>query len=290
MSVAISGAGGQLGRLASEYLLERLSPSDVILVTRDTGALADFAARGAQIRHGDFDQPDTLPSAFAGAERLLIISTADLGRRVPQHKNAVDAAVKAGVEHVAYTSVPNPTPENPAMVVGEHSATEQAIEDSGLAWTMLRMGLYSEFQIPGGANAVASGRLVHNAGDGRTAYISRADCAAAAGAWLATGGHEGVAFTVTGPELLSQADVAGLLSETTGRPVEAVPVSDEEFTAGLVAAGVPEAIAPGYATWGQAIRKGALNAQTTVVQDLTGRAPRSLRDVLTDHRDALLGS
>ncbi len=289
MSVAISGAGGKLGRLAAEYVLERLSPSEVVLVTRDTAALSDLAARGAQVRHGDFDQPDTLPAAFSGAERLLIISTGDLGRRVPQHKSAVDGAVKAGVVHVAYTSVPNPTPENPAMVVGEHSATEQAIEDSGLAWTMLRMGLYAEFQVPPGANAVASGRLVHNAGDGRTAYLSRADCAAAAGAWLVDGGHEGVAFTVTGPELLSQADVAGLLSAVTGRPVEAVAVGDDEFIAGLIAAGVPETMAPGFATWGQAIRKGALNAQTSVVEDLTGRAPRTLREVLTGHRDELLG-
>ncbi len=289
MSVAISGAGGNLGRLTAEYVLERLSPSEVVLVTRDTDALADLASRGAPVRHGDFDQPETLPAAFSGAERLLIISTADLGRRVPQHTNAVEAAVKAGVAHVAYTSVPNPTPENPAMVVGEHSATEQAIQESGLAWTMLRMGLYAEFQVPPGAHAVASGRLVHNAGDGRTAYISRADCAATAGAWLVNGGHEGVAHTVTGPELLSQTDVANLLSEITGRPVEAVAVSDEEFIAGLIAAGVPETMAPGFATWGQAIRKGALGEQTSVVQDVTGRAPRSLREVLEANRAALLG-
>lgn len=289
MSVAISGAGGNLGRLAAEYVLERLAPSEVVLVTRDTGALADFASRGADVRHGDFDQPESLPAAFAGAERLLIISTGDLGRRVPQHTNAVEAAAKAGVSHVAYTSVPNPTPENPAMVVGEHSATEQVIRDSGLAWTMLRMGLYAEFQVNPGAHAVASGRLVHNAGDGRTAYISRADCAAAAGAWLVDGGHEGVAFTVTGPELLSQADVAALLSEVTGRPVEAVAVSDEEFIAGMIAGGVPETMAPGFATWGQAIRTGALGEQTSVVKDLTGHAPRSLREVLEENRSTLLG-
>ena len=106
---------------------------------------------------------------------------------------------------------------------------------------------------------------------------------------LVDGGHEGKALTVTGPELLSQGDVAALLSEVTGRPVEAVAVSDDDLIAGMIAAGVPETMAPGFATWGQAIRTGALGEQTSVVQDLTGRAPRSLREVLEDNRSALLG-
>lgn len=289
MSIVISGAGGHLGRLASEFALERLPASEVILVTRKPEALADLAARGAQVRRGDFDEPDALPAALAGAERMLLISTDALGRRVEQHQNAINAAVAAGVRHIAYTSVQNPTPENPAMVVEEHAASEQAIRASGLAWTMLRMGLYSEFQISPGAGAVASGRLVHNAGDGRTAYISRADCAATAAGVLTGPEHEGAAYDVTGPELLSQADVAALLSEVTGRPVEAVAVDDSEYIAGLVAGGVPESFAPAIATWGQAIRKGALAPLTTVVKDVTGRAPRTLREVLTEHRDELLG-
>jgi len=289
MSIVITGAAGHLGRLAAGFVLERLPASEVILVTRRPEELDDFAARGAQVRHGDFDDPDALPAALAGAERMLLISTDAVGRRIVQHRNAVDAAVAAGVRHIAYTSVQKPTPENPAFVVGEHAATEAAVRESGLAWTMLRNGLYSELLVPSGAQAVASGRLVHNAGDGRTAQVSRVDCAAVAAAVLAGGGHEDAVYDVTGPELLSRADIAALIAEVSGRPVEPVPVDDSEFIAGLLAAGVPDALAARFVTWGQAIRKGVLDPLTTVVEDLTGRPPRAVREVLIEHRDELFG-
>ncbi len=288
MSVVITGASGQLGRLAAELALERLPAAEVILVTRRPEALADLAERGAQVRHGDFDQPDALAAAFAGGERMLLISTDALGRRIPQHRSAIDAAVAAGVRQIAYTSILEPTPENPAFVVEEHAETEAALRDCGLAWTMLRMGNYSEFLVPPAAQAVASGRLVHNTGDGRAAYVSRADCAAAAAAVLASDGHEGAIYEVTGPELLSQADVAALAAEVSGRPVEPAPVTDAELVAGLVAAGVPEWLATGFATMGEAIRKGVLDRLSTAVQDLTGRPPRTVREVLTEHRAELV--
>jgi NAD(P)H dehydrogenase (quinone) len=177
--------------------------------------------------------------------------------------------------------------ELPLVVSHEHGATEQAIRDRGLRWTALRNGVYAEFQVGAAARAVASGQLVHNNGDGATAYVSREDCAAAAAAVLTTDGHEDRAYDITGTELVTQAQFAALTADLTGRPVEAVAIDDDAATQGLVAAGVPAEAAAAYASFGTAIREGVLGGVSPAVEDLTGRAPRSLRDVLEAHRSEL---
>jgi len=288
MTIAITGASGRLARIATGFVLERVPASELVLITRSPRELEHLTDQGVQVRYGSFDEPDSVTAGLAGVERMLLVSTMDVGRRIEQQRKAVDAAVAAGVGHVIYTGGQAPVPDNPAVATKEHAATEEAIRESGAAWTMLRMGLYAEFRVPQGAEAVASGRYFHNAGDGLTAYVSRIDCAAAAAGALANGGHENVAYDVTGPELLSQNDVAALLSEVSGRPVEAVEVSDEERTEQFVAAGYAPAAAASAASWGKAIRAGVLAPLTTVVQDLSGRPPRSLRDVLEEHRAELL--
>ena len=288
MSIVITGASGHLGRSTAELVLGRVPASEVILTTRRPEDLSDFAVRGAEIRTADFDRPETLVEAFAGAERLLLISTQDLGRRAAQHRAAIEAAGEAGVLHVIYTSYLNPVEENPAVVTPSHRDTEEAMRASGLAWTLLRNGLYAEYQVPAGAQAIAIGRLVHNNGDGRTAYVSREDCAAAAAAVLVTDGHEGEAYDITGPQLLDQDDVAALSSKVSGRPVEAVAVDDEAFVRGLAASGLPEPAAHAVASFGRAIREGFLDQSSGAVENLTGRPPRSLREVFEAHRDELL--
>ena len=278
MSIVITGASGQLGRLTTELVLDRRPAADVILTTRRPEALSDLAERGAKVRLADFDRPETLAEAFAGGERLLLISADDLGRRAPQHRAAIEAAREAGVRHVAYTSYLNPVAENPAVITPSHRDTEQALRESGLTWTALRNSFYTEYQVPAGAQAVATGQLVHNSGDGRIAYVSREDCAAAAAAVLITDGHENKTYDITGPEALSQDKVAALLSEVSGRPVETVVIDDEAFVQDLTAAGVPE----------PAAREGYLDEASEVVEDLTGRPPRSLRHVFEAQRDELL--
>lgn len=279
MSIVITGASGQLGRRVAELVLEQTS--DVVLVTRSPEVLAGFAERGAQVRYGDFDDPESLDAAFAGGERLLLVSTNVIGTRVAQHRRAIDAAVRAGVRHVLYTSIVNPGPENVAAVAVEHRETEEALRASGLAWTFLRNDIYADLQPQSAAAAIASGQLVTNAGDGRTGYVTREDCAAVAAAVLLGEGHEGRAYDVTGPETLSAADLAALYSELGGKPVEVVHVDDAAFAAGLVEhAGMPQAMAEVYATFGAATRAGVLDVQTDVVQRLTGRAPQSLRSLL----------
>ena len=288
MSVVITGASGQLGRLTAELVLHRVPASEVILTTRRPEALSDLAERGATVRPADFNRPVTLAEAFAGGERLLLISTDDLGRRAAQHRAAIEAAREAGVRHVAYTSYLNPVEENPAVITPSHRDTEKALRESGLAWTALRNSFYAEYQVPAGAHAVATGRLVHNSGDGRIAHVSREDCAAAAAVIVTTDGHEDKAYDITGPEPLGQGDVATLLSDVSGRPVEAVAVDDEAFTQGLRASGMPEPVAREIASYGRAIREGYLGEASDAVENLTGRSPRSLREVFEAHRDELL--
>ena len=284
MTIAITGAAGQLGRLTAQLVLERAPADDVVLVTRRPDAIADLADAGATVRHGDFDEPESLPGAFAGCERLLLISADVLGNRVAQHTAAIDAAAAAGVGHVLYTSGENAGGTLPLVVAHEHGATEQAIRDRGLRCTALRNGLYAEFQVGAAARAFGSGRLVHNNGDGRTAYVSREDCAAAAAAALTTDGHEDRVYAITGPELVSQADLAALVAEITGRPVESVAIDDDAAAQALVDVGLPPEMARAYASFGTAIREGVLTTVSTAVHDLTGREPRSLREVLEAHR------
>jgi NAD(P)H dehydrogenase (quinone) len=281
MSIVITGASGRLGRRVVEEALDRVEPSELILVTRNPGSLADHAERGADVRRGDFDDPETLVDAFAGGDRLLLISTGAFGSRVRQHHAAIDAAVAAGVRHVAYTSIVRPQPDNPAAVVPEHRATEEKLLASGLEWTFLRNSIYADLEAGNQAAALATGQLVTNAGPGRIAYVARDDCAAAAAAVITGGDHGGRAYEITGPTLLDSADRAALFAELGGSPVEVVQVDDERYATGLAeAAGLPLELARMYASFGRAARGGYLDVLSSDFETLTGRAPQALGSVL----------
>ncbi len=291
MSIVVGGASGHLGRRVAEYLLDRLPVGELVLVTRHPDALGDLAARGAAVRHGDYDRPDTLADAFAGGTSLLLISTDALDRRVTQHREAIGAARAAGIERIAYTSILSPVPANPAVAAPSHRATEQALQESGLAWTVLRNGLYAEYQVPEALRSLATGKLVHNRGTGKVAYVSRDDCAAAAAAVLTGSAHDGVAYDITGPERFGAVELASLFEELGGRPVEVVELDDESFKSGLIgdATGDDHLVygAELVTSFGRAIREGHLSACTNAVAELTGRPPRTLHDVLAAHRAEL---
>jgi NAD(P)H dehydrogenase (quinone) len=284
MKVAITGASGQLARRAAELVLGRVAPGDVILATRTPAALAPLAARGVSVRRADFDEPETLRAAFAGAERLLLVSATDLAKRTAQHRAAIEAARAAGVRHVVYTSCLKPAPPNPAAVAPSHHATEQALMASGLEWTVLRNSLYADFQLPEAEQALATGVLVHNRGTGGVAYVAREDCAAVAAAVLLEGGHERAVYDVTGAEVFTANDLAALYSRLGGRPVQARAVSDDELIATLVGAASGDAHlrygAELVASFGRSIREGYMASCTDVVARLTGRAPISLERML----------
>jgi NAD(P)H dehydrogenase (quinone) len=290
MRIVITGASGQLGRRTAELVLERVEPEQLILVTRHVPELDDFAERGVTVRPGNFDDPALLESAFAGGDRLLLISTDALGERPRQHAAAADAAVFAGVQKIVYTSMINPSDSNPAAVADEHRATEELVRGSELAWTFLRNAIYADLLLGPAAVALAAGKLVTNEGDGRTSYVARDDCAAVAAAVLTSDSidHDYRAYDVTGPEALGPADLAAIYAELGGRPVEPVLVDDDAYVARLVEqAGVDEDTARVYATFGTAARRHYLAPVSTTVADLTGQPPRSVRAVLEARRTEL---
>jgi NAD(P)H dehydrogenase (quinone) len=288
MSVIVTGASGNLGRLVAENLMERLTPEQVVLVTRRPEALSEFQARGASVRYGDFDDPDSLPAAFAGGRRMLLISTDAIGRRVGQHRAAIDAAADAGIGSVVFTSHVNPVAGNPTgPVAREAGETETILHHSGLDWTVLRFGSFAELQVPPATLAVSAGKLVTNFGDGRIVPISRRDCAEAAAVVLTTDGHLGKTYEITGAEPLSAPDLAEVLSDVSGRSVKVVHLGDKMLSWLLTRYGTPKPMARAVTAFGRAVREGYFDVADPAFELLTGRAPVSMRDVLIAHRGDL---
>lgn len=280
MTIAITGASGGLGRRVAELLLEQMLPDDLLLLTRTPEALKSFSKRGVRVEKANFKNPTGLKQELAGVERLLLISIDAGPNRLELQRQAVSVADRAGVEHVVYTSMAQPSADNPSFVIPDHSATEQAIRESGMDWTFLRNNVYAEGAVIAAKAAAETGQLVTNAGDGGTAYVSREDCARVAATVLATDGHEKSAYDVTGPEAVTSASFAALVAELTGSPVELVALSDDAYFDHLFDQGVPQEIADLMSSFGEATRGGFLGKVSTDVVDITGRQPKALRDVL----------
>lgn len=288
-TLLVTGASGQLGRRVVELLLEKGAKS-VIATTRSPDKLADFAARGVDVRKADFEDAASLDKAFAGAERALLISADDVvtpGRRAAQHLRAVRALGAAGVKHVVYTSLPDPGTSS-ASIAPDHAATEAALGESSLNYTLLRDNLYTDlflFTLPA---AVKSGKLVDARGTGAAAFVTREDCAqAAAAALLDRNAPARSVLDVTGPEALTSAQVAAILGEVVGKKIEHVAVTPEQLQEGLLAHGLPAPVANVYKTFDISISKGELAKVSDTVQRLTGRAPTRLLDYLRSHKSAL---
>jgi NAD(P)H dehydrogenase (quinone) len=285
----VTGASGHLGRRVVELLLEK-GTGRIVAGTRKPEKLADLAARGVVVRQADFDDPKGLEAALAGVDRMLMISTDAIdrpGRRLAQHQAAVAAAVSAGVKHAVYTSMPNPE-TSPVVFAPDHLGTEQALKASGMSWTILRDCWYADFLIPTLAPAVASGKLTAATGQGGAPYVTREDCAQAAAAALASPDTSNKTWNITGPDLVTYADLASVATELAGRPVTYLPVTPEERTAQLIAAGTPEFIAKLLVSSQVAISQGKMGTPSTAVKELTGREPMSVREFLSAHRAALV--
>src|SRR5690606_1326641 len=291
MRIAIASASGQLARATAENVLEKVSPDDVVLVSRNVEALADFARGGVTVRYGDYDEPESLPAAFEGADRLLLVSLHQLGHRVTQHRNTIDAAVAAGVRHVVYTSYIMVHPDCPSTVVPDHLRTHELQDASGLEVTYLRIGLFAETPVtqilpP----SIARGMLVDNTDHAKGAFVYRDDCAAVAAAVLTSSGHEGRTYDVTGPELLGFDEIAALAAKVSGRSVGYLSVPDDELDAQLRAAGVPDEVRGMIVSFGVALRAGYGEPLTDTVQRLTGRPARPIADLMERHRALLTGA
>ncbi|MFA5710107.1 NAD(P)H-binding protein [Mycolicibacterium sp.] len=284
-TLGITGAGGELGRAATDHVLRADPDTDLVLLTRNPDALAGNRPAGSvRIRQADFDAPEELPAAFDGIDVLLLISTDAVGRRAEQHRAAIAAAAKAGVGRVVYTSATNPHVEHPAELaplMRDHAETEVALQAAGMSWTILRNALYLDALAPAWAQSAATGTLVSNNGTGRHAPVARDDCAAAAAAVLTTAGHDKATYNVAGARLIDDEASAALLSKAYGRTVEVVPVSDQQYAAGLQEAGLPPAVAGPIVGFGASIRGGLLEAPLGDTEKLIGRAPISIEAFLS---------
>lgn len=270
--IAITAASGNLGRLVLEDLLSRGVPADGIrAVVRDTTKLADFAERGVEVVAGDYTDPQGLAAALGGAEKLLLISSAGANdERIKHHLNALAAAKEAGVKHVVYTSIAQ-ADSNPIAFSWVHKDTEAAIRESGLAYTILRNNWYFENALGAIGAALEHGAIIGASGEGKIAYATRADYAAAAAVALTGTGHEGKTYELTGDVAISQAELAAEISAQSGKPVAFAPLSEAEYAKALEGFGVPAEISGDLAQADVAISQGALAATTDTLSTLIGR-------------------
>lgn len=300
--IVITGASGQYGRLATDKLVAMGRATDLILITRSPDKLADRIGQGCDVRFGDFDQPHSLAAAVRGADKMLLISGTRVGARVVQHKAAIDAAVAAGVGHIAYTSFVNIDEANPAIVAVDHRETERLIEASGMAWTMLRDAHYADAMILNAAPGfIASGTWLTSTNGAREAMVWREDCVDSAVAVLTTPGHENKVYRITGPNRENFAEIAAMLNDILGCSIALVETGDDGMYAMFDAMGIPREPVDDQSVAGlpwnsddmvsfeRVIREGFLDICTDDVERLTGRKPRSVRQLIEENADMLRG-
>jgi len=285
-TLLVTGAGGNLGRLAVEELLAR-GASKIVAGTRDTAKLADLAAKGVEVRHLDFDDADSVAKAFAGVDRVLLVSTV-AHNRLEQQTKAVAAAKAAGVKYIAYTSAPNARPNADAGGIADHYWTEQAIAASGLDFTLLRNHIYADMTIVTAAQTLSSGQLFDATNGGGRNYVSRLDTArTAAGALLSAQGKEIV--DVTGPAPVTQEEVAALYAKLSGKPVTRIGLTGEQLAGGLAAAGLPPFMATLLVAFDLDAAAGHHAIVTDVVERFSGRKPETLESFMTANKAAIVG-
>jgi len=293
-TLLVTGASGHLGQRVIHHLLNTLQvpAAQIIATTRKPESLAHLAALGVTVRAADFESADSLASAFAGADRLLLISTDALdrpGRRLEQHQAALAAAVKAGVKHVVYTSMPKPE-DSPLLIAPDHLGTEQALAASSLAgWTVLRHHWYFENLFMTLPSVLPSGQWFSAAGNGGIAHIARDDLGRAAATVLAGSATGKNTYTLSGAQAFTTAEIAALISATLDKPIQLIPVPVEGLIQGMVGAGLPQPLAAIFASFDTNTAAGRVGEVTDDFQKLTGVAPQPFAVWLNANKAALLG-
>ena len=271
MTIAVTGATGHLGRLVVEALLDKGTPAgDIVAVVRTPAKAADLADKGVEIRQAEYGDRAALESAFAGVDKLLLVSGSEVGQRVAQHTNVIDAAKTAGVGFVAYTSVLD-AQNSPIGLAVEHRATEDRLTQSGIDFALLRNGWYWENYL-GSIPAVAeTGALFGSAGTGVVAAAARKDYAEAAATVLLADGQAGKVYELGGGERLTYSELAEVVSSVLGKPVSYKDLPQAEYAAVLEGAGLPAPIASMLADSDAGVAVGALDTESGDLQKLIGR-------------------
>ena len=289
-TILITGASGKLGRETLDFLLASgKDPARIIATTRDVTKLADYAEKGVVVRQADFNAPETLGPAFAGAERVAIISTDAVAPgtdRVAQHTAAVDAAKAAGARHIIYTSLPNPE-DSLISFAGDHLGSEKAVKDSGLGYTILRNTWYQENLLMSLPQALEHGVIMSTAGNGKLSYVAHEDCARALAAALLAETDESAIYTLVGPEGHTIEDVAALAREFSGKPLAVQHVDSAALRKTLEGAGLPPFLVDMLVSTDDNIRAGNFDIVNDDFERLTGRKPKPLSSFFEDNREAL---
>ena len=283
MKTGITGATGHLGRLVVEKLKEKVSSENIVALVRSPQKAADL---GVEAREFDYSRPEGLTDALKGIDNLLLISGNEVGQRAVQHKNVIEAAKKAGVKWIVYTSLLH-ADTSTLSLAGEHLLTEKAIKDSGIAYTLLRNGWYTENYTGSVQGSLAGGAFVGSAGDGRISSAPRADYAEAAVAVLTGGSHEGKTYELSGDDSYTLSDMAAEISRQSGRNIPYKNLAENEYAEVLKGFGVPEAYAYGIAGWDISASKGDLYDDSHQLSKLTGRKTTPLASVV---KEALKGN
>jgi len=282
MTIVVTAATGQFGRLVVENLLERGVPAaGIAAVVRTPSKAADLAARGVEIREGDYENPETLVKAFAGADKLLFVSSSGPHEdRIRQHRNVVAAAKEAGVGQIQYTSITD-ADTNPLNLAEVHKITEEAIAEAGIPAVLLRNGWYFENRTGGLAGAVEAGAIPGSARDGRIAFASRADLAEAAAVTLSSEGHVGKVYELTGDAAWSVADLAAETALQSGKEVVYADLPAEKHAELLAGFGLPGFLVELIVDADANFAEGALAKPTGDLSGLLGRPTTTLAEAVS---------
>lgn len=285
MTIAITGATGQLGRLVVARLKGTTAADRLVALVRTPAKAADL---GIAARQADYSNPATLASALAGIDTLLLISSSEIGQRTAQHRNVIDAARQAGVKHIVYTSLLH-ADTSPLDLAVEHVETERLLKASGIAHTVLRNGWYTENHTGSVPAALAGGAFIGSAGAGRISSAPRADYAEAAATVLTGTGHQGKTYELAGDESYTLADLAAEVSRQTGQQIPYKNLPEAEYAAALKGFGLPEGLANAIAGWDIGASKGALFDDGKQLSRLIGRPTTRLSEAVREALKAAAG-
>jgi uncharacterized protein YbjT (DUF2867 family) len=278
--IVITGATGALNGATLEHLLQRVPTDQVVVAVRDPAKAQRFAERGVEVRLGDYADPSSLPTAFDGADQLLLVSSSDPSAdAVSLHRAAIDAAAIAGVGRILYTSHQGAATDTPFGPGRDHAATEQLLNESGIAWTSLRNGFYAH-SLNWLLGPWRETGLITVPADGPVSWTARADAAEAAAIILASDGSHDGPMTLTAGAAPTFDDIAQLASELTGQTIECEVIGEDSWVAAQVASGQPEFMARFMLGMYQAAHRGFFAGVDPLLGNLLGREPQTVADLL----------
>ncbi|MCG9698855.1 SDR family oxidoreductase [Vibrio natriegens] len=281
--IAVTGATGQLGQLVIKHLLNKVEPQQIVALVRNIEKAASLTSLGVQVRQADYSKPETLESALDGVAKLLLISSSEVGQRASQHKNVIDAAKKAGVELLAYTSLLH-ADTSPLALAEEHVVTEAYLKQAEVPHVLLRNGWYTENYLASVAPALANGGFIGCAQDGKISSAAREDYAEAAAAVLTSEAEQnGKVYELSGDEAYTLSELSALISKKSGKAIPYINMEEADFAKALEGAGLPAPFAAVLANSDTGASQGALYDDSKTLSALIGHPTKSLEQLIDNY-------